>query len=168
MTRSEEAGPATRTRASEDRRFILRSVELAVSNAEDGGEPFGAVLVRNGKVLAEAANEAHVEHDPTAHAEIQALRRASRELLTRSHPDGTMYASGKPCPMCMAAMIQAGVARVVYCADDAVGGLYGFSTAAMYDRTRREFGHQGVSVDHLPDVRQSEPFDVWKRGNRSG
>lgn len=168
MTVPEAAGPVTRTRGPDDRKLILRSVELAISNAENGGEPFGAVLVRDGKVLAEAANEAHVENDPMAHAEIQALRHASRALRTGSHPGTTMYASGKPCPMCMAAMIQAGVARVVYCADDAVGGLYGFSTAAMYDRTRREFGHQGISVDHLPDARQSEPFDVWKRANRSG
>lgn len=167
MTLSEKAGPATRTRAIEDRGFILRSVELAISNAQDGGEPFGAVLVRDGQALAEAANEAHVEHDPTAHAEIQALRRASRELRTGSHPGTTMYASGKPCPMCMAAMIQAGISRVVYCADDDVGGLYGFSTAELYARTRREFGHQGISVDHLPDPSQSEPFDLWKHRNPS-
>jgi tRNA(Arg) A34 adenosine deaminase TadA len=111
-----------------DHDCLQRSVELAIANATDGGEPFGAVLTRDGRMMAEGVNEAHVDHDPTAQAEIQALRKASSQLGTGSHSGATMYASGKPCAMCMAAMIQAGITRVVYCADDDVGGAYGFST----------------------------------------
>ena len=94
----------------DDKTLMQRAVDLARQSVDQGGEPFGAVLVLNGKVLAEAMNQAHIDHDPTAHAEIQALRIASRENARGAHPGSVMYASGKPCPMCMAAMVNAGVA----------------------------------------------------------
>lgn len=145
----------------DDKTLMQRAVDLARQSVDQGGEPFGAVLVQNGKVLAEGMNQAHIDHDPTAHAEIQALRIASRENARGSHPGSVMYASGKPCPMCMAAMVNAGVARVVYCADDDVGGPFGYSTEAGYARMKRDFGDQGAVVDHLPLADQAEPFQRY-------
>lgn len=142
----------------DDKTLMQRAIDLACQSVAEGGEPFGAVLVHEGKILAEAMNQAHINHDPTAHAEIQALRAASREQARFSHPGSVMYASGKPCPMCMAAMVNAGVARVVYCADDEVGGPFGYSTEQGYARMKRDFGDQGAVVDHLPMPDQAAPF----------
>lgn len=147
----------------DDKTLIQRALELACESVAQGGEPFGAVLVQDGKVLAEAMNQAHIEHDPTAHAEIQALRIASREQARFSHPDSVMYASGKPCPMCMAAMVNAGVKRIVFCADDDVGGPFGYSTVEGYARMQQEFGAQGATVDHLPMPDQSKPFTLYEQ-----
>ena len=104
-----------------DKHYLLRSIQIAEENVARGGQPFGAVLVRDGQVLAEGVNETYIAHDPTAHAEIQALRTASQNVKSSSHAGSTMYASGIPCPMCMAAMIASGVERVVYCAEGAAG-----------------------------------------------
>lgn len=145
----------------DDRTHMQRAVDLALQNATDGGEPFGAVMVQDGKVIAEAVNQAHIDHDPTAHAEIEALRAAGRATGRMAHPGSVVYASGKPCPMCMAAMMQAGVARVVYCADDDAGGPFGYSTEANYARMQRAFGDQGVQVDHLPLDGQTAPFERY-------
>ena len=146
-----------------DKEYILRAVELARNAVAAGGEPFGAILVRDGQVIAEGMNEAHINHDPSAHAEMQTLRTASRALKTHTHPNSTMYASGKPCAMCMAAMIQSGVTRIVFCADDDVGGQYGYSTEALYAQMKQGFGDQGVVVEHLPVEQQHDPFEMWQQ-----
>ena len=148
-----------------DKILMQRAVDLACQSVAQGGEPFGAVLVQDGIVLAEAMNQAHIDHDPTAHAEIQALRTASREQARFTHPGSIMYASGKPCPMCMAAMVNAGVERVVFCADDKIGGPFGYSTEAGYARMQQDFGAQGAMVEHLPMPEQTKPFTLYAEKN---
>lgn len=150
-----------------DEDHMTRAIALAMRAAEAGNDPFGAVLVRDGRMIAEGMNEVHVLHDVTAHAEIQALRAAGRGLGSTAHPHSTMFASGKPCAMCMAAMIQAGVSRIVYAADDDMCARYGYSTRSLYDRMKGEFGDQGIIVDHLPVAPRQDPFELWKmRGLR--
>lgn len=144
-----------------DKILMKRALELANESVTLGGEPFGAVMVQDGTVIAEAMNQAHIDHDPTAHAEIQALRIASREQGRGSHPGSVIYASGKPCPMCMAAMVNAGVERIIFCADDDIGGPFGYSTVDGYTRMKQEFGNQGAVVEHLPMPDQSEPFKLY-------
>lgn len=150
-----------------DSDLMARAVQLAERNVREGGQPFGAVLTRNGEVLAEAVNETHLDFDPTAHAEVQALRQASRALRNPDLSGTTMYASGLPCAVCMAAMINAGVTRVLYCAGEDAGAPYGFSTASLYERMAQPFGAQGVTVEHLPLPEAADAFKQWqdRRGN---
>ncbi len=145
-----------------DKDYLMQSIRIAEENVARGGQPFGAVLVRDGQVLAEGVNETYIDHDPTAHAEIQALRNASRQWRESSHPGTTMYASGIPCAMCMSAMIAAGVDRVVYCAGDDAGAPYGWSTAHLYERMQRQFGDQGITVEHMPLPDKQPVFEAWK------
>lgn len=144
-----------------DQGHLLRAIQIAGDNVARGGEPFGAVLVRGDDIVAEGVNETYIAHDPTAHAEIQALRNASRAQQTARHPDTTMYASGIPCAMCLAAMITAGVQRIVYCADDDAGAPYGWATAHLYARMQRPFGDQGITVTHLPLAENHAVFEAW-------
>lgn len=145
-----------------DKHYLLRSIQIAKENVDRGGQPFGAVLVRNDQVLAEGVNETYIAHDPTAHAEIQALRNASQTFKSSQHTGSTMYASGIPCPMCMAAMIAADVERVVYCADDKEGAPFGWSTQAFYQKMRQDFGQQGVKVEHLPLAEKRQVYEDWQ------
>ncbi|WNK20986.1 nucleoside deaminase [Halomonas piscis] len=145
-----------------DEQMIHQAVTLALTNADKGGEPFGAVLTRGTEIVAEGVNDAHIDHDLTAHAEIQALRHAGKAQRQASHTGTTMYASGKPCAMCMAAMIQAGVARIVFAADDDLGGPYGFSTESLYRQMQGNFGHQGIDVVHLPHPESREAFERYQ------
>lgn len=145
-----------------DRDMVARALRLAERNVSAGGQPFGAVLTRGDVILAEAVNETHLDFDPTAHAEVQALRRASSVLQSPDLSGTTMYASGRPCAVCMAAMIHAGVTRVVYCAGEEAGAPFGWSTARLYERMARPFGEQGIEVEHLPLPDGTDAFAQWK------
>ncbi len=108
-----------------DLRFMSRALELARS-AQDAGEvPVGAVIVRQGIIVGEGHNQPIAAHDPTAHAEIVALRAAARELATYRLLDTTLYVTLEPCPMCAGAMVNARVRRLVYATADLRAGAAG-------------------------------------------
>lgn len=93
---------------------MKRAVELAVENVHDGGEPYGAVIVKDGKIVAEAVNIMHKEFDVSGHAELVAVRKLQNELKTHDLSGYTMYASGAPCGMCQVAMFNVGIREVYY------------------------------------------------------
>jgi len=108
-----------------DRRSMARALELARQAAEHGEVPVGAVLVKDGEIIAEAANRPIASNDPTAHAEILALRRAGERLGNYRLPGTTLYVTLEPCPMCAGAMVHARVGRLVYAAADPRTGAAG-------------------------------------------
>lgn len=114
--------------------FMRRAVALARANIADGGRPFGAVLVKDGQVLAEAANRIHASHDLTDHAEMRVIRQASALLATPRLQGCVVYASGHPCPMCLAAMYLCGIEQAWFAYSNDEGDPVGLSTAAIYAR----------------------------------
>lgn len=150
-----------------DRQMIERSVELAIENVDKGGEPFGAVLTKGEEVITEAVNEAYIDYDPTAHAEMQAIRQAGKALNLAQDSGFTMYASGKPCAMCMAAMLNVKIARIVFAADDDLGDAYGWGTETLYDKLKKDFGQQGVEVVYCPDAKSKEAFEAYDKKNKA-
>ena len=112
--------------------FMREAVQLARDNRARGAQPFGAVLARDGQRTATGVNEIVQTCDPTSHAEMQALRAASA-ALQQSRLDGcVVYASGYPCPMCLAAMVASGIEKVFYAFDNADAAPYGLSSDAAY------------------------------------
>lgn len=107
------------------------ALEEASSAASRGEVPVGAVLVLEGRIIARAGNRTIVDCDPTAHAEIAALREAARIIGNYRLLDATLYVTIEPCAMCAGAMIQARIARVVYGADDPKGGAVRSSLAVL-------------------------------------
>lgn len=97
-----------------DKQFIQQAISLATENVKVGGRPFGAVIVKNGQVIAHAVNQITATNDPTAHAELLALREAGKVLGRAKLDDCVVYASGQPCPMCLAAMRMAGISQIFY------------------------------------------------------
>lgn len=131
-----------------DEYYLNRAVELAARNVAEGGRPFGAVLVKNDQVQVEAVNSIHLSQDPTAHAEMLAIRSASQQLGARL--DGcVIYASGQPCPMCLSAMYVCGISRVVYAASNEQGEPFGLSTAAINRQMALPLGDQALPLQHL-------------------
>ena len=102
--------------------FMEAALEEARAAAERGEVPIGAIIVHDGRIIARAGNRTITDCDPTAHAEIVALRAAARELKNYRLLDATLYVTIEPCSMCAGAMIQARIGRLVYAADDAKGG----------------------------------------------
>jgi tRNA(Arg) A34 adenosine deaminase TadA len=135
---------------SDEKRFLGEAIELARANIGKGGRPFGAVLVRGGAVVARAVNEIHATNDPTSHAEMNAIRAAGRELGSPDLGGSAVYASGHPCPMCMAAMRLAGVDKVFYAYSNDDGAPYGLSTAAVYEDLAKPFAEQSMAIRYMP------------------
>jgi tRNA(adenine34) deaminase len=113
---------------SVDERFMRRALERAAEAEREGEVPVGAVLVRGADIVAEASNRPIVTHDPTAHAEIEALRRAGQALGTYRLTDTTLYVTLEPCVMCASAIVHARVQRLVFGAWDPRAGGAGSLT----------------------------------------
>jgi guanine deaminase len=143
--------------------YLCQAIELAYANVQDGGRPFGAVVVKDGAVIATGVNDIRRTNDPTAHAELTAIRAASQKLGSPNLAGCAVYASGHPCPMCMAAMRLAGVGEVVYAYSNEDGAPYGLSTAAIYAELARPFAEQSMRIRHLrvrPDP-ALDPYAAW-------
>jgi tRNA(adenine34) deaminase len=108
-----------------DRRYMLKAFTLAKKAASEGDSPVGAVIVQNGRVIGSGYNRIEAEKDPTAHAEIIALRRAVKALHDWRLPEATLYATLEPCIMCAAALVHARVRRIVFGARDERWGGFG-------------------------------------------
>lgn len=141
-------------------RYLRQAIALARANIAQGGRPFGAVVVRDDAVIATGVNEIHATNDPTAHAELTALRAASRQLGSPDLSGCSVYASGHPCPMCMAAMRMAGVRKVAYAYGNEDGAPFGLSTAAVYEDLAKPFAEQSMAICHLP-VRMPDHPDLY-------
>lgn len=145
-------------------KFMKRAVELAAENVADGGQPFGAVLVYNDKVIAEGVNELHKIFDVSGHAELLAIRRAQEQLQTNDLSGFKMYASGEPCPMCLTSMYFAGIDKVYYCAsveDAAEVGLG--KSKAIYNDLQKSKEERTFAMVQMPLVeKQENPMELWK------
>ncbi len=109
-----------------ERHFLQQAIDLANHSVDEGGGPFGAVIVKQGTVIGRGNNRVTLDNDPTAHAEVQAIRDACRKENDFSLSDCVLYASCEPCPMCMAAIYWARIARVVFAASGEDASRAGF------------------------------------------
>ena len=146
---------------SDDQQHLQRAIALAHTNVAEGGRPFGAVLTRHGVVLVEAVNEIHLTQDPTAHAELLAIRKASQQVGARLE-GCVIYASGQPCPMCLSAMYLCGVQRVVFAASNEMAEPFGLSTAAIGQQVGLPLGEQRLPIQHRPDAAMTTLYHQWK------
>lgn len=154
-----------------DRRFLFHAVELAAENSREDvehpeGGPFGAVIVRDGKILAEGKNRVLATHDPAAHAEIEAIRAACRKVRHFHLSGATLYASSEPCPMCLAAAYWARIARIVYANSRAEAKAIGFDDADIYRELSLPEKKRRLVMVHLPLPDASLPLAAWQRQGR--
>lgn len=144
--------------------FMRQAIELAIENVTLGrGGPFGAVIVRNGEVIATGVNEVTATNDPTAHAEVVAIRNASRMLKDFSLPECVIYTSCEPCPMCLGAIYWARIEKIYYSATAAQAAAAGFDDAFLYDEMRKSFEERKVPGERLLADRSDETFEAWRQ-----
>ena len=144
--------------------WLDRAVDLAVENVGLDGGPFGAVVVRDGVVIGEGANRVTADLDPTAHAEVVAIRNACRQVGDFALVGATIYASCEPCPLCLASSLWARLDAVVFAADRHPAAAAGFDDAAfhaLFDAAP-DSGAWPLRRDHHPTARSEEPFDAWR------
>ena len=140
---------------------LREAVALATENVAAGGSPYGAVIVRDGAVLVRAANTIHATNDPSDHAEMVALRQASRILRSRDLSDCVMYASGRPCPMCHAAMRLAGFREGYFAYSAEEAETHEAGSAAIYAELCRPLEDQPMRLRHLRPAGEA-PYAAWR------
>lgn len=151
----------------ETERFLREAVALAQENVRAGGRPFGAVVVKDSEVVGRGVNRILATNDPTAHAELLAIRAAAETLGTPRLDGCAVYASGQPCPMCLAAMHLSGIRTLAYAWSNADAEPYGLSTAALSAQLARPLSEQGIAVQHLPlDLQGEHPYSIWAERQR--
>ena len=148
---------------SDAKRFLCEAIELARENVRKGGRPFGAVLVKDGKVIATGVNEILETGDPTTHAELQAIRVASKVLGSPRLDGCAIYASGHPCPMCLSAMHLTGIREVAFAYSNDEGERYGLSTAKIYAEMAKPLAAQSLKAVHMPvRIKGEDPYEMWQ------
>ena len=146
---------------SVDSAWLARTIELATQNVADGGGPFGALIVKDGAILAEGQNRVTRDNDPTAHAEVVAIRAACASLGDFSLAGATLYTSCEPCPLCLSAALWARVDRVVFAADRDDAARGGFDDREFYELFARDRATWDVRIDAVRPPNASAPFDAW-------
>lgn len=142
--------------------FLARAIELARQGSELGdGGPFGAVIVRDGRIVAEGWNRVVVSKDPTAHAEIVAIRDAASRFESFHLESCTLYASSEPCPMCLSAAYWARIQRIVFANSRKEAAAIGFCDDQLYEELARHFSARSIVMEHLPLPGADEPLRQW-------
>jgi len=144
-----------------DKDFLKQAIELAKKGIKAGGGPFGAILTKNGKIIAEAYNKVVLTSDPTAHAEVNAIREAASELKTHDLSDCILYSSCEPCPMCLGAIYWAGIKKVVYACDRADAEEAGFSDNLIYEEILLDPENRKLTFLHIKNTGGEEVFRKW-------
>jgi tRNA(Arg) A34 adenosine deaminase TadA len=143
--------------------YLRLALEEGVRGARGGhGGPFGAVVVQGDRVVAAACNEVTSRNDPTAHAEMQAIRAACQALGTFRLDDCDVYSSCEPCPMCLAALYWAHPRAVFYGATRADAAAAGFDDALIYEELDKPATARSLQIQHLAIDGVARPFDVWR------
>ncbi|MDR2677827.1 MAG: nucleoside deaminase [Zoogloeaceae bacterium] len=148
--------------SADDVAFLRRALELARENVARGdGGPFGAVVVKDGRIIAEGWNRVIATCDPTAHAEVEALRKAGAALSSFHLAGTTLYASSEPCPMCLAAAFWARVARIVHANPRLEAAKAGFADDAFYAELALPPEQRQLPVEYLALPDANLPFALW-------
>jgi tRNA(Arg) A34 adenosine deaminase TadA len=141
--------------------FMRRAIEIASDNIESGGGPFGAVIVKDGKVIAEASNKVTQLNDPTAHAEVMAIRKAGEQLGNFDLSECVIYASCEPCPMCLGAIYWARLSVVYYASDRQDAEEAGFDDSLIYEELGKPVGERMLKMVRLPEPSAALVFRKW-------
>jgi guanine deaminase len=143
-------------------RFMTRAIELAIENVHSGrGGPFAAVVVREGKIVAEGTNLVTSTKDPTAHAEVVAIREACKKLKHFELEDCEIYTTCEPCPMCLGAIYWARPARVYFACTAADASEAGFDDTVIYEEIAQPHAHRKIPMKPLMREEALEAFRAW-------
>ena len=146
-----------------DPQFMAEAIRLATENVTSGrGGPFGAVIVRNGEIIARGVNQVTASNDPTAHAEVTAIRNACAALATFSLAGCTIYTSCEPCPMCLAAIYWAHCDGIVYGNSAADAARIDFDDQFLYQELRKPLNERSIPMTRLLPEQAWESFAAWQ------
>lgn len=144
-----------------DREIMQRAIDLAAESVKNGGGPFGAVVVKDGKVIAESANSVTPDNDPTAHAEVNAIRLACKKLGTFMLDGCDIYASCEPCPMCLGAIYWAHIKTIYYAGTRSDAAKAGFDDDFIYREINIDPEKRSVPAFNIMPTEGAAVFKLW-------
>lgn len=141
--------------------IMRHAIRLSIENIDRGGGPFAAVIAREGKILATGVNTVADDNDPTAHAEINAIRAATRKLQRFHLDDCVIYTTCEPCPMCLGAVYWAGLPVLYYGNTREDADRYGFHDEHIYQEIGRTLDRRQVRFNRILGAEAIEAFNLW-------
>ena len=142
--------------------LMRRAIALSIKSVNSGGGPFGAVIARNGEIVAEGSNNVTLHHDPTAHAEVSAIREACRKLETFDLSGCNIYTSCEPCPMCLGAIYWAHIDKIYYANDRRDAADIGFDDDFIYQEIALKPTERTKPSEILLREEAIEAFKQWE------
>jgi len=146
----------------DDLTFLRRAIALSEQSVKSGGGPFGAVVVHSGRIVGESGNQVTKNLDPTAHAEVMAIRMACQAIGDFSLAGGVIYTSCEPCPMCLGAIYWARLDRMVYANDRDDAAVIGFDDRHIYEELAKPIGKQTLPAKRLLADEAAAAFRAWR------
>jgi guanine deaminase len=138
------------------------AVQEAVTNVKvHGGGPFGAAITKNGKVIATGANKVTINNDPTAHAEVMAIRNACKILGTHDLSGCELYTSCEPCPMCLSSVYWANMKKIYFAANQDDAAKFNFDDRFLYIEVAKDKKDRTIPIEYVDLTNKVEPFQAW-------
>lgn len=151
------------TQQEQDKNFMRRAIELARKGMESNeGGPFGAIVVKDGKIIGEGNNCVTSSNDPTAHAEVVAIRNACKNLNSFQLEGCTIYTSCEPCPMCLGAIYWARPAKIFYACSKKDAAKIGFDDDFIYQEINTPIGDRTIETLQLMQEEAQKVFEAWE------
>jgi tRNA(Arg) A34 adenosine deaminase TadA len=147
--------------SKEDEKFMQQAIDLSIDNVANGGGPFGAVIVRDGEVIATGTNRVTANCDPTAHAEVSAIRAACAKLKSFKLTGCTIYTSCEPCPMCLSAIYWAGIDRIFYGNTKQDAKQINFDDSFIYDQIALDYSERSIPCINIMREQALAGFRAW-------
>ena len=146
-----------------DKQFLQEAIKIAEKNVSEGGGPFGAVVVKDGEIIGRGANRVTSSNDPTAHAEVMAIRDAAKNINDFNLQGATIYINAEPCPMCLSAIYWSRLERVVYGSPKEKAAEVGFDDSYIYKQVCLPADQtKDIPITQMDVEENSKPFTAWK------
>ena len=147
--------------SKDDEKFMQQAIDLSIDNVANGGGPFGAVIARDGEVIATGTNRVTADCDPTAHAEVNAIRAACAKLKSFKLTGCTIYTSCEPCPMCLSAIYWAGIDRIFYGNTKQDAKQINFDDSFIYDQIALDYSERSIPCINIMREQALAGFRAW-------
>jgi len=143
--------------------FMLKAIELSVSSANNAGGPFGCVIVKDNKIIAEGSNKVTSSNDPTAHAEIVAIRDACQKLNTFNLSGSDLYSSCEPCPMCLSAIYWSHIDNIFYANTRDDAKKINFDDSFIYSEFSKKIEDRKIPIKQILRDEAIKAFELWNK-----
>ena len=142
--------------------FMMRAIELSIESAKTKGGPFGSVIVKDNKIIAEGSNQVTINNDPTAHGEIVAIRSACQKLNTFNLSGCDLYSSCEPCPMCLSAIYWSRIENVFYANTRIDAKRIDFDDSFIYSEINKDLENRKIKMHQMHRDEALEAFKIWE------